>query len=159
MSGCVGRAALPHFLGHWISFPTLQAWWWSKLVLACYGLCLEGVSSFVWRHISSNLSLGVWLFRSAFAHQLLMAWVLITYIKDAEVEQGRKGRRSTRKQDLLPLFFFLILVDYFSVAFIFWRCSMASLHSLSFVRCIMKLFFPFLSCFDMCFLYFLFRLI
>ncbi len=79
----------------------------------CYGLCLEGVSSFVWCHVSPNLSLSESdCFRSAFAHLHLMTWVLMTYIKDTEVEHERMGRRSTSKQDLLSLFFFLILVDY-----------------------------------------------
>ncbi len=120
----------------------------------CYGLCLEGVSSFVWCHVSPNLSLSESdCFRSAFAHLHLMTWVLMTYIKDTEVEHERTGRRSTSKQDLLSLFFFLILVDYLFVAFIFWRCSIAWWYSLSFVRCFWNLFLfvlirvSFMSCF------------
>ncbi len=65
----------------------------------------------------------------------------MTYIKDAEVEHGRKGRRSTSKQDLLPVFFFLNLVDYIFVAFIFLRCSMAWGYSLAFIRCFRNLLF------------------
>ncbi len=114
----------------------------------------EGVSSFVWCHVSPNLSLSESdCFRSAFAHLHLMTWVLMTYIKDTEVEHERTGRRSTSKQDLLSLFFFLILVDYLFVAFIFWRCSIAWWYSLSFVRCFWNLFLfvlirvSFMSCF------------
>ncbi len=126
-----------------------------KIYAKCYGLCLEGVSSFVWRHVSSNLSLsesdclGPPLRTYVWWHECW--WPILKTLN--WMEHGRKGRRSTSKQYVLSLFFFLILVDCLFVAFIFWRWSMAWWYSLSFVRCFRNLFFfvlirvSFMSCF------------
>ncbi len=73
----------------------------------CYGLCLKGVSSFVWRYVSPNLSLSESdCFRSAFVHLRLVAWVLMTYIKDAVSGAWQEGQE-IHQQTIFIIFILL----------------------------------------------------